>query len=680
MRGIRFVLKGVRVRSHSCLATTPKMVVLTIAVLGGVVIGGLAPQPAHAGTGPRLLPTPVSAKAEVSVCGNIVVWEDGFDFGDPVNRNILGYNLATSEVVSICVAPGDQRAPRVSGERIVWQDDRDPATGPDIWLYDLATMTESAVCTLPGMQMFPEIDDDFAVWVSVGGSGANSNLDIYGKNLRTGEQFTVVEKPGDQLSADVGEGWVVYTDASTGDGDIRGYEIATGKTYALCTKPKPQGAPRIGEGGLVVWEDQRNDAEWPDSHNPNIDIYGCSIYDRQERALAVGPGSQQSARAAKNMVFYLDRAIKNQDRLTGLDLLSGSRFGIKIASGSVNEFAPMSDGRMAWAEQYGLKGVPGAARIYVASPTEFDVIAGVDRFTTSVRAAQPQFPDGAETVVLTTGDNWPDALAGAGLSGSLDAPLLLTARNALPASVATEVKRLAPSNIVIIGGEGSVSGRVFDQAAAIVGAGNVRRVGGTDRFDTATKIAEELAARQTWDGTVIVASGSGFADALAAAPVAVRFDTPLVLAGPKGLSASAETLLRRPGVKEVVVVGGGASVSDATYARIRKLAPTAKLGRRSGANRYATASSVASWAVASRGMSWNKLGLASGTTFPDALVGGVAKGRSGSVLLLTDGTRLSAATRTTLVDHGSSIRAASYIGGAGTVTKTVRSEVRTALK
>jgi len=680
MGGIRPGHKGAPVRSHTRPAIARTMVAIAAVLIGGAVLGAIAPSAALAGTGPMKIPVPISAKAEVSVCGDIVVWEDGVDFGDPVNRNILGCNIATSEPVTICAAPRDQRAPRVSGNTVIWQDSRSIANGSDIWMCDLTTMTESAVCTLPGSQMFPEIDGDYVVWEGVNTESVTKDLDIYGKNLRTGETFTVVEKPGDQLQADVGEGWVVYTDASTGNGDIRAYEIATGTTYTLCAKPKPQRAPRIGEGGLVVWEDQRNQVGWPNNDHFNIDIYGCSVYDRIERAFATGPTIQQSARAAKNMVFYLDRTNGTQDLLTGLDLLSGSRFGVKLATGGVNAFAPMNDGRMAWAEQSDYIGIPNAANVYVSSPTEFDVVAGADRYTTSVRAEAPQFPDGAETVVLTTGANWPDALAGAGLSGSLDAPLLLTASAALPASIATELTRLHPKNIVILGGEGSVSAHVFDQAAAMVGAENVRRIGGIDRYATATNIAEELTTRPTWDGTVIVASGSGFADALAAAPVAVKYDTPLVLSGPKGLSAAAQAVLQKPGVKEVVVVGGSASVSDATYASIAKLAPTATRRRLSGLNRYSTASSVASWAVASRGMAWNGLGVASGTTFPDALVGGIAKGRSGSVLLLTDGAHLSPATRTTLIARGASIRAASYIGGTGSVTKTVRSEVRTALK
>ncbi|MDI6692614.1 MAG: cell wall-binding repeat-containing protein [Anaerosomatales bacterium] len=44
-------------------------------------------------------------------------------------------------------------------------------------------------------------------------------------------------------------------------------------------------------------------------------------------------------------------------------------------------------------------------------------IAGADRYLTAVAASQDAFPEGADTVVIATGANFPDALSAAGLCG-----------------------------------------------------------------------------------------------------------------------------------------------------------------------------------------------------------------------------------------------------------------------
>jgi putative cell wall-binding protein len=77
---------------------------------------------------------------------------------------------------------------------------------------------------------------------------------------------------------------------------------------------------------------------------------------------------------------------------------------------------------------------------------------GADRYATSAAISAQAFPGGADTVYLATGLNFPDALAGVPLVSRVEGPLLLTRQSCVPAVVATEIERLDPAQIVLLGG------------------------------------------------------------------------------------------------------------------------------------------------------------------------------------------------------------------------------------
>lgn len=83
-------------------------------------------------------------------------------------------------------------------------------------------------------------------------------------------------------------------------------------------------------------------------------------------------------------------------------------------------------------------------------------LAGADRYATAVAASQ-FFPTGVIDVLVATGVNFPDALAGSAAAGALRAPLLLVAPGCMPPAVSAEIDRLAPATTSVLGGEAAVS-------------------------------------------------------------------------------------------------------------------------------------------------------------------------------------------------------------------------------
>ena len=91
---------------------------------------------------------------------------------------------------------------------------------------------------------------------------------------------------------------------------------------------------------------------------------------------------------------------------------------------------------------------------------------GEDRYETAVAISQVWSPEDAAVVFLATGQNFPDALAGAA-STLIAGPVLLVTRDTLPAVTAAEIQRLQPCFIVAFGGPNAISDAVINQARSL---------------------------------------------------------------------------------------------------------------------------------------------------------------------------------------------------------------------
>lgn len=99
-------------------------------------------------------------------------------------------------------------------------------------------------------------------------------------------------------------------------------------------------------------------------------------------------------------------------------------------------------------------------------------LVGDDRYQTAAKVSQFGRNRGVFTagVVLASGQNFADGVVGGALGGHLNAPLLLTARDGLPAATSAQISgNIRPYDVVaVVGGEGSVSSGVVDQVAGIL--------------------------------------------------------------------------------------------------------------------------------------------------------------------------------------------------------------------
>ena len=143
-----------------------------------------------------------------------------------------------------------------------------------------------------------------------------------------------------------------------------------------------------------------------------------------------------------------------------------------------------------------------------------------DRYDTAIAISKNGWSDGASTVVLVTGSDYPDALSATPLAKKYNAPILLTKTNEIPTKVIEEIKRLKANKIIIVGGNGVISDKVEEEVKSIVK--NVDRITGNDRYDTAVNVAKILGV----ENGVAVAYGLNYSDALSMAPLAADLSIP----------------------------------------------------------------------------------------------------------------------------------------------------------
>ncbi|MGN6686071.1 MAG: cell wall-binding repeat-containing protein [Actinomycetales bacterium] len=117
-------------------------------------------------------------------------------------------------------------------------------------------------------------------------------------------------------------------------------------------------------------------------------------------------------------------------------------------------------------------GGPAARAAGDLVPTE-DRIVGSDRYATSLAIANRYFlytSYNNEVAVLASGENWPDALAGAPIAGWFGNPLLLTPKAGLTPELASFLKheRLTLGYGFAMGGTSALSNAVLSQAYAAI--------------------------------------------------------------------------------------------------------------------------------------------------------------------------------------------------------------------
>lgn len=189
------------------------------------------------------------------------------------------------------------------------------------------------------------------------------------------------------------------------------------------------------------------------------------------------------------------------------------------------------------------------------------------------------------------------------------------------------------------------------------------RIAGKDRFEVAANVSKK--AWQT-SNTVFITNYIAFADALSAAPLAYKYNAPILLTNSNHLNQTTKEEILRLGTRDVVVVGGRSSISNAVVNELEQMGISTR--RIDGANRFEVSANIA----AEMG-EYSTTVITNGLSFSDALAIAPFASRKGIPILLTRPNEVPLEIE--LLINQSNINSTLVVGGEGSVSPLVLSKL-----
>ena len=244
-------------------------------------------------------------------------------------------------------------------------------------------------------------------------------------------------------------------------------------------------------------------------------------------------------------------------------------------------------------------------------------LAGQDRYETAVKISQKGW-NNSDTVILVSGENFPDALVATPLAYKLNAPILLTPKDSLPSITKNEIVRLHTKNIIILGGNGTISENVVSNISQL--NINVQRIYGQDRYETAQKVAQQLGNYNK----AIITYGENYPDALGIASYAAKNGIPILLTETNILPNSTKDALL--GVSNTIAIGGIGVIDNNVYNQLPN--PI----RIYGNDRFLTDNAI----FEQLNLDANKIYITTSNDFADSLSGSVLVAKENAQIVLVD--------------------------------------------
>lgn len=210
------------------------------------------------------------------------------------------------------------------------------------------------------------------------------------------------------------------------------------------------------------------------------------------------------------------------------------------------------------------------------------LLGGGNRYRTAAKIAE-EFDDyeGINTTAcVVNGSAWQDGLSAVPVAAENDWPILYTMKTDVPSETMNAIADLGITDVIVVGGTGSVGGAAFNELETALGVGHVTRIGGSNRYVTSRRMAM-LALANGMDGeAMVLASGESWADAATGGLLAYWADSPLLITDPNTLSNDVRVYMDSAGIPDMspshyglgdyvgqisYLVGGSSAVSDDVF-------------------------------------------------------------------------------------------------------------------
>lgn len=290
--------------------------------------------------------------------------------------------------------------------------------------------------------------------------------------------------------------------------------------------------------------------------------------------------------------------------------------------------------------------------------------SGKNRYETSVEVSENNFKS-AGTVILASGENISDALVSSSFATIKEAPILLTSKNSISEDVLDEIDRLKADEVIIIGGKSSISESVVSRLRKE--DLNVMRIAGKDRFDTSSKLAQEVVKLSDKSRKAILVNGFKNADALSVSSIATKDELPIFMNGNNSLNSDIKNQLKKMNINKVFIIGGVNSISKNIEKELKNM--NINIVRLAGRDRYETSMNIAKYAYKTS----DNIIVVSGENSVDALSASVLTEKKNAPILLLNNKKISESIEKYIEDMEAS--KIIIVGGESSISENIEEDL-----
>lgn len=313
-----------------------------------------------------------------------------------------------------------------------------------------------------------------------------------------------------------------------------------------------------------------------------------TLYAKWEKNTSTGGGGSSHSDRPKNATAILANGKKYTDVLTATVLANEKNCPIlltdtdNISTETLNELKRRGIGDVIISG-----GKESVSEKVVNKLNDFNVIriSGANRYETAREIGKEvrNLTGKKESAVLVDGTNFPDVITISALASQRRVPIMITEPNKLNSVTEKTLKDWNIKDVTIGGSVNSVS--VSTQNKLTDNKLKVDRLGGFNRYETASLIGNEVRKITGNKRDMILVDGTNFPDGITINSLASKYKCPIHLTNPNKLTGITEKDIFDWNINSVLVGGGENSVSNSVYENLK----ANNKERISGADRYLTA-------------------------------------------------------------------------------------------
>lgn len=218
-------------------------------------------------------------------------------------------------------------------------------------------------------------------------------------------------------------------------------------------------------------------------------------------------------------------------------------------------------------------------------------IIGADRYDTAAKISKKGWKSSSK-VVIVNGEKELEGIISNPLAATYNAPILLAGQSKVRNTTLTELKRLNPSEVIIIGGNSSIGSNSEKLIKNTVPSAKINRIEGSAVSELSINIAKKIDSISNVS-KVYVAGEYGEADALSVVSKAAEEKSPIIVTSKNNASTTVKNWIKSNSIKSAYFLGEDAVISDKVIREIDSvISENVSKNRIGGENRNQTNAKV----------------------------------------------------------------------------------------